>query len=608
MKKYILLLTVVLFSFSSCDDFFDVKDSSTINPEIWDDYASATYFVNTLYGEMVITQNFAGGSTPFGLHAGYTEETVGSNKYLNGEYEVGDNMGTFTPEAYGKIRRINMVIENMNGSAMSEDNQNKILGQAYFFRAWTHWTIIQVHGGVPYVKRTINPYVDGGEKIDPPRDKTSDCIKYLCEDLDEAINRLPAKWDTEDYARITRAAAAALKGRILLHYASPMFNPSNDVSRWNDAYEANKKAKEICDADGYGFYKGELKGMFLAEGKSNPEAIFVKAYNSSLSSTYYHSWCNSVRPFVGGIGGADGGGTTANPTWNLVSAFPMSNGLAINESGSGYSQDHYWVNRDPRFYATIGYNGCDWPIPGMSAGGQSLTKIWTYVESDTEEVNYTRTGFYCRKMTDDNIAATDSKMCGTDWMEIRYTEVIMNLAEAANEFGKQDEALDLLAQVRDRAGIVKGSGSYGYGLKDSYSTLNLRELILNERLIEFAFENKRFWDMRRWLMYRNDLGNTPKLNGSKRKRIDTMMLDDRNSNIEKLIAIRGTLDITKNPSQSDSWFFFDISDYTNDRLYPIDVPEKYDFIAIPKQIIERSANIKQTKGWTADADVFDPYE
>jgi len=627
MKKGIYILSIAFLSLlTSCSDFFDVKDPSVINPGIWDNYEASLLFTNSLYGKALFSPTITGGN-PFGDQASRCDETVGSNTYINGEITATTPPGTLNDTYYSKQRTANMIIEKMQSSSLGEEQKNKIEGQAYFFRAWNYWLLVQIYGGVPYVKDSFNPYVDDEGRIDQPRDKTSDCIKWICDDLDEAIKKLPTSWAVGDqaneYGRVTRAAAAAVKGRVLLTYASPMFNPDNDQSRWQDAYDACLEAKRICDEDGHALYQkavGDadpikfMETMFVTKKKDgNKEAIFIKTYNSTLTSAR-HGWDNSVRPYVFGVGGTDGGGQTCNPTWKLVKAFPMKNGKSITESGSGYKEGRYWVDRDPRFYATIAYNGSQWPITGTSG------RVWSYLESDTELMKSTTTGFYCRKMTNSAVGRDDSNKMGTDWIEIRYTEVIMNLAECANEVGKQSDALSILAQIRERAGIEKGSGTYGYGIKDSYTKEALTEFIMNERYIEFAFENKRFWDMRRRLMYREDLGaNTPKLNGNDRWIIENFLIfppdvpenpnpskpgeqEKYDKFLQSIVDIRDDLDLDK---VYDDYFEFDI--IRNDRLRAINVPENYDFFALPKNIIDRSKTLKQTKGWTESADAFDPY-
>ncbi len=613
-KKISLAISLFAFlliagMFSSCSDVLEVRDASVINPDIWDDETNTTLYINDLYSALPITTSITISTGAFGDHSSYCDETIGVNTFVNGEFTA-SSVGTFSATYYQNIRYINMALEKMESSSMDEDAHNRIVGQLYFMRGWSYWNLVAIYGGVPYVTDTYNPFSENIEKINVERNKTSECIQYIVEDLDNAIANLPGAVTeypdgSSSYARITRAAAAALKGRVLLTYASPLFNPNNDVTRWETAYQANYNAQEIASADGYGLITGlgsdpldgNFASIYLDEGLSNPEALFVKAYDLSVGKT--HSWDNSVRPYVAGVGGAEGGGQSNNPTWNLVTAFPMANGMAITEEGSGYVESSYFKNRDPRFYATIGYNGCTWPLSGMEGD-----RVWSYGQSDTEVINPTKTGFYCRKMTNASINSDETDECGTDWIEIRFAEILLNLAECANETDRQSEAIALIGEIRDRAGIEPGDDNL-YGLASSYAAKeDLTELIMNERFIEFAFENKRFWDMRRRNMFYEDLGNTPKFNGSLRQIMNTGVLLPPPL-VPSLINTRDGIDMD---TEYANYFSTNIADYTGDKNYPIAIPETYKFFAIPQNILDRSTALKQTQGWGDGVDEFDPYE
>lgn len=602
-----------IMSLMSCSDVLDVRDASMINPAIWDSEQSAMLYINNLYAEMPVSTIISSSASPFGAHAGFTDESLGSNKYVNGEYTYSD-IAVFNDTYYGKIRRINIALESMAKSKLTGDAYNRVVGQAYFLRAWAYWNLVAVYGGVPYITCSLNPYVDDSTTLDPPRNKTSECIRFLCDDLDQAIATLPASVSayqngTTQYGRVTRAAAAALKGRILLFYASPQFNPTNDPNRWELAYQANRYADSLARADGYQLMTGStdpLTGafatLFLVEGDQNKEALFVKPYDVSVGRT--HGWENSVRPYVAGING----GQACNPSWDLVKAFPMIDGKLTFEEGSGFDSTHYWKNRDPRFYATIAYNGCTWPLTGMPG-----TRIWTHENSDTERTNGTTSGFYCRKMTNAAIDKSMTDKCGTDWIEIRYAEVLLNLAECANETGRQEEALTLLKSIRARAGILPGDGQYG--LKPSYPNREeLTDMILNERFVEFAFENKRLWDLRRRQLYANDLGHFRKLNGRTRGHLLTTPKYPSNAitPAQKTNYVNNTLIPMRNTINLDedytTYFVNRFTNWIGDINYPINVPERYDFFGIPQMILNRSKAIKQTKGWGNGVDEFDPYE
>jgi hypothetical protein len=420
------------------------------------------------------------------------------------------------------------------------------------------------------------------DEVHVPRSKTVDCINDIAADLDVGINNLPDRWE-EDYGRITRDAAAAFKGRVLLFWASPQFNPENKTERWQRAYDVNLAAKNLLDQDGYGLLDN-FDQIFLTEGYANTEAILIRSYDEILSPGGWESTC---RPPSGGGSGGN------NPTWTFVQAFPMNNGKRITDLSAGYNSTYYWQNRDPRFYATVAYNGASWRM-----AGRSDTVQWTYFLNSQEFGLNPSTGFYLRKGSNPAIHYDDVERTPTDWIEIRYAEVLLNLAECANEVGKTDEAYDLLKQIRQRAGIQPGADDM-YGLKSGMTIEEMREAVIWERQIELAFENKRYWDLRRRNMFVEDLGpNTPKLNGTRRQGLTIYT----NVPVEQVDTIRDQIDI----NSDDYMQYFTAVPRNLDALYTINyLQPKYNFFAIPQNILDRSLAIEQTNGWANGA--FDPY-
>ena len=136
-------------------------------------------------------------------------------------------VGAFSASTYAAVRYINIAFEELESSTMSEAEFNRVAGQLYFFRAWQHWKMMLMHGGVPYMKKVVG-YTSEDDLKNAKRDKTSDCIKYLQEDLNHAIDMLPSSWSEAEWGRVTRATAAALLGRIMVYYASPQFTPDQE--------------------------------------------------------------------------------------------------------------------------------------------------------------------------------------------------------------------------------------------------------------------------------------------------------------------------------------------------------------------------------------------
>lgn len=396
---------------------------------------------------------------------------------------------------------------------------NRLKAQAYFFRAWRYFEMVNLYGGVPLVTKTTSSVGDEAKDIAAlPRNSTTECINQIAADLDTAAKYLPSTWTNAatNWGRITRKAALAFKGRVLLHSASPLFNPNANQEKWQKAYDANKIAYTDLTANGSVLFADYGKIWFTEVG--NTEAIMVTGYNNiqlGASSAFNNSWEKDTRPKYAV---ASGGGSNL-PTWDLVKAYPMKDGKKPGDPTSlyTYSDALFYKNRDPRFDKTIVYNGASWLLANGVGG-----KLWSYRTTATSTtsvenggVNFSSTGFYCRKaiatsdVTTSFLDINSAQYAGTDWIEMRFAEVILNLAEAAAQIGQIDEAVTLVGQVRKRAGIEAGTNGR-YGIKVGITKDELVNLILEERQVEFAFEGKRFWDMRRYKrlesVYNNNKG------------------------------------------------------------------------------------------------------
>lgn len=612
-KKTIGILCLASL-FGSCSDFLDVRDESAINSAIWDSEQSATLYVNNIYSMCLpaFGGDYVYGSTQ---PAACSDEVGGDlNKLLEGTLGFGQ-VGAFSANAYAAIRYINIAFEELESSKMPEAEFNRVAGQLYFFRAWQHWKMVLIHGGVPYMKKVVG-YSSEDDLKNATRNKTSDCIKYLQEDLKNAITMLPDSWGDTEWGRVTSSTAAALLGRILVYYASPQFTPDQTSaearSRWQAAYDANLKAVEICTNAGYRLMdcstnvteqwpaSVDINKIFLERDK-NKEALFVRIYDSENNS---HGYENSVRP------GSQTGNilsTPSNmPSVKLAMAFPNADGTPYDKA---IGDVNYWKDRDSRFYSTIVYNGCYFPYKGNVSYRQ-----WIYRSGDPSGLATTTTGYYCRKMMDPN--TVNLSKTSTNWIEIRYAEVLLNLAEAALEVGDDDTMYKCLGELRERAGIPLGD--YFYGLKYPSGKSKL-EIVMNERFIEQAFEGRRFYDLRRRNMFTEDLGTeTVKLNGEKKG----------NWGVE--YSLRLGVNATVFASKRDGMTMEEVTQNmraTNTSAGPrasaIDykcVPTEqelrstttgnYNFFDLTDGILTRSPAVLQTMGWSYDANkgCFNPFE
>jgi len=597
--------------FTSCKKVLDKVDKSKGNADlIFGDSALVKQNIDYVYDQNLPTWFGNDGGSIYsanGSVSGMSDESYGNNKFLQGTLTSSDVGDITTANAnnnlWAKMRTINTFIRDCSAGTLASGTKNRFLAQAYFFRAFRYFSLVRVYGGVPLVLTPLSSVGDENKEADlVPRSKTSDCIKQITADLDSAIKYLHKKWpNSADWGRITSGAAAAFKGRVLLYWASPEFNPTNDMTRWQAAYDANTQAITLLKAGGFGLFQtgsNPYRDMWFTE-VNNPEAVMVTGFNTSQDANLLknNGYDKSVRPAYLGAGSS-----STQPSWNFVKLYPMKDGKNPGDATSAYTytDQTFWKNRDPRFDATIAYNGCTWPLLGVSD-----YRLWTYLyytnansTKSTEITGGTNTGFYLRKATNPTVSADLLQYSGTDWMEIRYAEVLLNQAECAAELGKlgaADEPYTNLIAIRKRAGIDAGVGSM-YGLKAGMTHDEMINAIMLERGIEFAFEGKRFWDLRR----RNLI--MPLLNGIKRRVGIIISLKKNPLNYTDYIAgTRNTTDLTTLYTT-----LFDITFKQLDTNYDLNWQSKYNFFGIPPATIINNPKIQQTKDW--DSGTFDPLQ
>ena len=616
MKYHILihylLNTLILSLFlTSCDVLDKEPQNAVPEQDVWNNEGLATAYLNNLY--YLVMPDFVRKPTSdlFDESADLCDEsfyyTTDAN-YTGYEFLYGlidnESVGAFGRETYSYIRLMNILFENIDYGSLQQEVKDRIKGQAYFLRAWTYWNLVRLYGGVPMIFEVQTAFTGGDidEGLFVKRNKTGECIEMINADLDSAYKYLPAEWENGyDYGRVTRGAAIALKGRILLYWASPQFNPDNHTDRWQLAYDVNKTALESLTSDGYGLHPS-YKELFNDCREKTIEAIFVRVYNQDIAGSYYHGYDNAVRPSVESVGG----GSKNHPTWSMVQAFPMASGYPVytDSAMTEYNQNRFWLNRDDRFYYTIAYNTCDWPLSGNTG-----YKLWTYYQYDNASLvsilgsAKTYTGFYCRKYIDPSILKANANQVGTDWIEIRFAEVLLNFAECANELdGKTEEVREALNRIRNERDDVKvGMGYIDENLDDR---VIMREIIMTERQVELAFENKRHWDLRRRNMYEEDLGpNIRKLNGTRRCGWK-VQLNEARVTPERFMTIRDGLDFSQ-PIVYNAYFLPGTVD-TLDTQYAINFPQpKYNFYPFQDENVLKNPELEQNIYWGG---TFDPFE
>ena len=583
--KSICAICVICGSFYCSDDFLDDMTvyGSFSEDKVYSSYAGALDRVNTLYRELLpqACQGSGNGSngqntyTSTGSPEVWSKSSLeygGFTDFTNPDQELDyTNVTDYfyvinkSDSPWGNIRNANDIIEHVeNSDKLTQEEKNKLLGQAYFFRAYRYWSLVKLYGGVPIIDHPQDPIIgdgDGSDKI-VPRSPAKDCIQFICDDLQKAADMLPKSWGSSDYGRINAGAAAALKGQVELFYASPLFNRVDEASRWETAYQTNKKALELLNEGGVGLAYSANGGtqnalnwakMFLANDGSDGsvgETVLATLYNNrdkveTANYDKWNYWEHNLRPV-----NANGNGGL-HPTAEMVDLFPMADGLQPGKSKIHYDQLCFWLNRDPRFYRTFAFPGVEWKFdtngndlnsyddvgkkyvyayfPHQYSGSGTNYQLWSYTwyasQDDADRMSSTSNGYtadliaqknsavYIRKRSDDgslsasplyrfSVSASTPKgfqQSAAPLIWMRYAEVLLDFAEAAAGANHLDEALQALQQIRARVGYT---AEQNYGLP---TDLNTREkmlaAVLYERQVELAFEGKAFDDTRRWMLF-----------------------------------------------------------------------------------------------------------
>jgi hypothetical protein len=527
--KHITLGLAILTMLNSCSDDF-LREAGPIDrfgDNIYESENLLNRHLATLY-----TYYFSGFTSPelslVGVYTNMpsrlTEERGGgisSYKWIqtNAEFSIGDDSmfpsyigpdrlgSSVTNNSYDRIRYVTDVLEKIDAYGadyLTEKFRDEVKGQMYYLRALQYYDLMKVYGGVPIVTSVQNSSSDD-PSIKIPRSTTGETVTQIIADLDKAAELLPGAWSdrASDYGRPTSGAALAQKARVLLTYASPLFNPNwEDASRWQDVVDAGLEAEAALEAAGHGLYGNSAEDWekMLSEddynAASNMEAIVIQLLNapeSGSSMAFQNSWENGLRlPSQGGNGGV-------NVPRDMIDLFPMDDGSRPTP-GNGYDSFKFFLNRDPRFYRTFAFNGVIWPYNENTAD-TLYTYMWRSGESNyfAGKNDNIQSPVFVRKMSGNaNASTTNYSLSGINIMEYRYAEFLLIMAEAYAGVGNTPMSAEYINRVRNRvgAGEIDNPG----GKMEAFNA------VLYERQVELAYEGKRFWDMQRWMLF-NDGGD-----------------------------------------------------------------------------------------------------
>lgn len=528
MKRipHIVLAVFGILLLSSCMDNYETLPAD----EFTEDYlfsktdsngTQARQFLNLIYNTMKNGHNRVGGDYLDASTDDAISIKIGNNpdvyRIYTGNYTASNRVSNdmYWDDYYTGIRNANRLINGIdqvpfrftyvNALGQTRPLNVTMKAEARFLRAWFYFQLLRRYGGIPLMGDKVYTIKDD---LELPRNTFEECVNYIVSELDDiqdSLRTLPIS-NAAEYAHVvTKETCMALKSRVLLYAASPLFNGQTleegnplvgyvdyDKERWKKAADAakafidyagdNGSQTVILDEDPRDVFLG-----FYSYG-TNPELIFYRSGGNN------HDLETTNGP-LGFTGNKLGNGETL-PTQNLVDAFPMADGRAIDDPDGAYTYDEQnpYNNRDPRLDYTVLHNGSKWL-------GTTL-QTWQGGENNPSSGSiYSRTSYYMCKFLGKFQDASEYSNQMHMWVMFHYSEILLNYAEALNEYLDEpsSEVYNVLYQLRERAGISKGDvAGYSYGLKDGMTQAEMRKIIQNERRIELAFEEHRFYDIRRW--------------------------------------------------------------------------------------------------------------
>ena len=609
--RNIIFYLVGLLAFCSCQDMFEPADENNRQTE---DMTEESKYAHGLeiygYGRLpyiTTTQTDIA-----------TDDAVTNN--LNNNYRA-MAMGTWTADndpmsqwnaCKDGIQYVNLffsIVEKVKWapSAVSKQQMfiDRLKGEAFGLRALFYYYLLMAHGGYAddgelYGVPLLTVAEDGSSDFNQPRASFADCVKQIYADCDSAMALLPFEYkdissnlDIPDKYQALGAnysnynlvfgnkarnllsgkVAEAIKAQAALLAASPAFRDKSGVTSAEAAVLCANVLNRIGGLAGFDkngnvdWYQSSFKSMI--EGTTEiPEILWRQDRDKNADQEK-----DNFPPTLYGNG-------RVNPSQNLVDAFPMRSGRPIADPASGYNPKDPYANRDPRLTNTVIYNATVYRKSDIISGTYPNSNKETLDNLNNQTGLSTRTGYYLKKLLRDDVSPLSSSLITQQhiYPRIRYTEIFLAYAEAANDAwgpkvdgaGVGYTAYDVIKAIRERAGL--GMDEVGQPLPEGDAYLEtcaanqgeMTNLIRNERRIELCFENKRFWDLRRWLLP-----------------IDEPV---KGIQIDKI-------DSEKDPTPDNlKYTIIEVEERVYDKTYQYYGP-------IPKSEVLKWSNLKQNKGW-----------
>jgi len=522
--RHTTIAAVLVLGLTGCNGILDVSPRDQLSDDaVFADPNLAQAFVNDMYrgmgqGLYEIMLSSMADETHF-IHVYQTDKVVQARITPSDRGALDDNRFNHFDwsDNYTRIRQANTFLRRIDSTTFDTAWKQRMKGEAYFLRAYFYHNLLRMYGGVPLITKVYGL----NEDYKVARNTFKETVDFIVANADSAAALLPVSYSAADVGRATKGAALALKARVLLYAASDLYNvnPSGQpetgytgsqdrTALWRAAKDA---AKAVMDLGVYSLFRPAPANA--QEAAKNYGDLFLQQTSEEviMSRQFLTSrgWSDGgpFGLFNGPNGYHNWGGNT--PIQNLIDDYRMADGSKFDWSNPVHAAKPY-ANRDPRFYASILYDGAPWrtrPTDAQKFEPNNMIETFralTYVESGTTKVaagldtregpiedwNGGYSGYYIRKFVDPTV---DHQFVvqQVPWIFFRYAEIVLNYAEASIELNELGDAMTALNQIRRRAGMPEFSG---------LDQATLRDESRNERRVEMAFEEQRFFDVRRWMI------------------------------------------------------------------------------------------------------------
>lgn len=492
INNWAIVAISALSIFSACDDFLDTKGDIYLTPEMletqYEQMFSLGYkaYTNVVNGFTMIDNNLFAAVSDEAQNVTPVSET---QRFNEGSWSAYYNPDDYYSKAYEGIHDVNYYLENsvnyvkilalnrdtMNATGLTQyqtdvKNCNWLRNEAKALRAYYYFELMKRYGGVPLITRTYGL----NEDANLPRESVDNIVKAIVKDIDEVKDELVVNWKSVGFSdmegRITKGAALSIKARTLLYAASPLFNPDNNLEKWAAAAQA---CYDIIDMNEYKLHTSYASLFTTKITNTSKETIWAIRMGQT------NAFERANYPI-----GTPGGATGICPSQNLVSAY---------EYKTDSDPDNPYEGLDPRFGFSIVYNNSQW-------NGRTI-EIWAGGQDDPAKLKTSPTGYYLKKFLNENQNLVNDAKEIRSWIVFRYAETLLNYAEAMNEaYGPDNDpkgygktAREAVNEVRNRSGVRMSAVEVPIG-----DIAAMRKAIKHERRIELAFEDHRYWDLKRW--------------------------------------------------------------------------------------------------------------